>query len=333
MRAQYFNFFERDFTKENWKQIREVIKQFYLNSDEETGATSSHWLHFREFQKMSYQNESHLRVSGFGFGDYENRIEISLTRRLVNIPTKFASWLSFKFLPTDIQAAIISIARKTDRILNQDMIRLGKSLKSITGEITDLEGIRKVAIIGDGYGTFGSILMSIFPQITVVQVNLGRALLFDMLFSGKALPEKKHVFIEGLHAIEIGSCNYLPAESIKPENAEIDLFICIASLQEMNNQTISAYFNLMRVQSGASLTYFANRILKILPAGEVSNVQNYGWLDSDLILFQRNPYWLNWGVRRRPPFVFRMDGVIEERLVQMSKKLPNVAWAGIEPAT
>ena len=88
----------------------------------------------------------------------------------------------------------------------------------------------------------------------------------------------------------------------------------------MDIEIVNEYLNLIRKQDVISYLYSANRISKTLPDGSIIRKEDYGWSSHDEIIFERTPWWLNWGVRRRPPFLFRMDGKIDETLVQISNR-------------
>ena len=221
--------------------------------------------------------------------------------------------------PANIRSAVRKVASSTSRSINPDFVRLAKSLQMVSSTVPDFENKKRVAIIGDGFGTFGALLASLHPNITIFQINLGRQLLFDYLFMVSSHPQSKHRILHSINEVIEGEINYLPAELVSCLDANIDVFISIESFQEMNLETIKDYFELMRSQSAPTFLYCANRVSKKLPDGKLIELEKYGWSINDIHLSISSRWWLNWGIKRRPPFIFKMDGRIEERITKMSK--------------
>lgn len=63
---------------------------------------------------------------------------------------------------------------------------------------------------------------------------------------------------------------------------EIDCAISIASMQEMNEVSIAAYFTFLRWRSKPSSRFYCvNRLQKELPGGEVTSFYAYPWREDD----------------------------------------------------
>jgi hypothetical protein len=279
--------------------------------------TSSHWKLYGKTQKADYDTDDILSIQGVGFGDYEDRTKLNTFEQIKNLLPSITARLFLLHLPKEFRVIAKNLAAITDRTLNHDLVRLTKSAEIISRYINERQ-LNRVMIIGDGYGTLGSLLSKTHPELLIIQVNLGRSLLFDLAFSAKALRDKSHELIEDLSGIKLEAINYVPAEDIINIDIKIDLFISIESFQEMDSRVVQDYFSLMRMQSTDTFLYSANRLSKTLPDSSKIRKEDYGWLPSDNILFERNPWWLNWGIRRGPPFIFRMDGPIEETMVELS---------------
>lgn len=315
--SRRFDFYKEQTDSQVWISLAKLVDRFYGKDAVSTRATSSHWEKFGRGQIAEYIDHSCLSIEGLGFGDYENSKNLRIKDHVINILPTIASKITSYTLPKHFRRVVMNVTKKTDRVVNQDFIRLAKSAESILHHI-DTHESKRILIIGDGWGTLGCLLKELNPHLTIVQVNLGRSLLFDLAFSSKALRKYEHRLISNFSEILVGGFSYLPAEELTLENASIDLFISIESFQEMNIEIVNEYLNLIRSQSVISFLYSANRLSKTLPDGSVIRKKDYGWNLHDEVIFEKTPWWLNWGIRRRPPFLFRMDGAIEETLVKIS---------------
>ena len=117
--------------------------------------------------------------------------------------------------------------------------------------------------------------------------------------------------------------NYLSADLLTCVDAGIELLVSSESFQEMNLESIHAYLHLMRSQSQRNFLYSANRVSKSLPDGRIICSQDYGLSKSDVLISKSSPWWLNFGIRRKPLYLFKMEGQIEELLVELSKGVAN----------
>ncbi len=115
---------------------------------------------------------------------------------------------------------------------------------------------------------------------------------------------------------------YVEAETIDAQKVEADLFINVASMQEMDHQSIQKYFALIRCQAQDTYFYCCNRISKTLPDGTTVKFDEYGWQPSDSVLFDELCPWHQHFPVSRPPFLRPFDGPIKHRLVKMSKPTP-----------
>ncbi len=313
-----FQFKRSEISETAWIDILRLHKSYYTGESIPSRGTSSHWDAFSNFQSVSISFDE-INLQGFGFGDYENSKNLSFSRKMVNFPMLLVSEIVLAQVPANIRSAVRKVASSTSRSINPDFARLAKSLQMVTSIVPDFENKKRVAIIGDGFGTFGALLASLIPNITIFQINLGRQLLFDYLFMVSSHPQSEHRILHSINEVIEGEINYLPAELVSCLDANIDVFISIESFQEMNLETIKDYFELMRSQSAPTFLYCANRVSKKLPDGKLIELEKYGWSINDIHLSISSRWWLNWGIKRRPPFIFKMDGRIEERITKISK--------------
>jgi len=319
MRHSYdFSFNVMEFPEEIWNSLKKLAGCFYNSNEKFSGVTSSHWQKYGEYQHAEFKSDESLQLKGLGFGDYENRYNLTLFNYLINIPMSFAVGIAVFGLDKDLRFIIKNLAVKSKRLLNPDFLRLAFVSQNLSKHIQK-NRIKKVMIIGDGFGTLGSILNDVHPDLTIIQVNLGRTLIFDLAFSAITAPNKPHLLVHKLSEAKDGAINFLPAEDLSNSDEDIELFIAVESFQEMDIQIVQNYFKLMRLQTGFISAYLVSRLSKTLPDGIEVRLEQYGWDAKDEILFKRLSWYVNWGVRRRPPFIFRMDGKTEERLVMLSK--------------
>ena len=313
-----FQFNRSNTSVQAWADILLLHSTFFSGEKVPSSATSSHWAIYSDQQVVTL-SEDQIQVNGFGFGDYENSKNLYFFRKIVNAPMRLYSNVVLALVSSRVRSAVRSVAISTFRCINPDFARLANSLQMISSTIPEFDTKKRIAIIGDGFGTLGSILATIYPNLTIVQINLGRQLLFDYLFMTTSHPMRRHKILKSLGEVDEESLNYLPAELLSTFDAEIDVFISSASFQEMDTETIELYFELMRFQSTPTFLYCANRVSKKLPDGTIIEIEKYGWVSNDIHLSIKSHWWLNWGIKRRPPFVFKMDGRIEERITLISK--------------
>ena len=313
-----FIFKRNEMPVQAWADVLLLHTTFFLGEKTRTIATSSHWAKYSNDQMVSI-SEDEILVHGFGFGDYENSKSIHFFRKIINFPMTLGSNLVLALTSSRIQRAVRCLAITTSRSINPDFARLANSLQMISSRVPEFESKKRIAIIGDGFGTLGSLLADINSNVTIVQINLGRQLLFDYLFMNTSHPMRRHKILRSLSEVDEGAVNYLPAEFLATYDAKIDLFISSESFQEMDMITVRKYFELMRFQNTQTFLYSANRVSKKLPDGQVIEMEKYGWSVNDDHLSIASHWWLNWGIKRRPPFVFKMDGRIEERITGLGK--------------
>lgn len=293
----------------------EIVDRLYMKYYENncySEETSSHWRKYGEFQKVVKLDGVWL-MSGVGFGDYA---PTTLARKIFYLPTNIYLYFMLRLADRGIVRLARSLATRVGRMFSYDIARnilASELLKRYSG---GFEG-KTIAIIGDGYGALGSLLKAMFPTARVIYINLGRTLLFDVFYTALAFPSLDHKLISDTDMPLSNDFSYVEAEGVRKVMVEADLFINIASMQEMNPDAISEYFSIMRSQRGGTLFYCCNRIKKELPDGAISKFVDYGWRDSDEVLLDELCPWHQHAPKNRPPFVYWFDGPIQHRLVRM----------------
>jgi len=81
------------------------------------------------------------------------------------------------------------IAYDQGRVYDLDMLRQVLTLTWLKQKLAHLLSTESIiVVIGDGFGTFSSLLLNAFPNTRVIAVNLVKTLLVDIVYVLKALP-------------------------------------------------------------------------------------------------------------------------------------------------
>lgn len=295
------------------RDVCDALYERHFLTSQVSGSTSSHWRKYGD-QIRVVREEKAYRVNGVGFGEYP---EPSLLRHIFSFPSRIFVARMIAGTNPRIVAEAARIAATRKRIFSFDLARMVRTVDFL-GKHVGLEG-KRIAIIGDGYGTLGSLIKGVCPRATIFQVNLGKVLFFDALFSGLALPQLGHRLVN--QRLDAGAdFNYVEAERVSEVGLEgIDVFLNIASMQEMDLDVIHGYLDIMRGQQSPPLFYCCNREEKVLPDGSRIRFQEYGWNDGDEVLVDELCPWHQVFPRNRPPFFGRFDGPTRHRLVRLSQ--------------
>lgn len=295
-----------------------------MRFSEHSGVTSSHWRTVG-WQKVN-EKDNKWQASGYGFGFFSTA----------------SSYNKFKFFPQKLLLAYLLkkhecsnylikngdlIAFMSGRLFDFDCVKQVLSLHSIiklldSGIYLFRRGIKTVCVIGDGYGYFSSLIRLIDPDVRVISINLGRTLFFDVLYSMKCFPEIHPILLaEEENKCELVSNNqliFIEAENFGfLKGLPIDLFVNIASMQEMDPGVIEKYFQYMRSSSQSPCYFYCcNRVEKKLPDGTITEFMKYPWQNSVILLDELCPWYQKYPLSK-PPFWFAFDGPIQHRFVRL----------------
>jgi hypothetical protein len=184
------------------------------------------------------------------------------------------------------------------------------------------------ALIGDGYGFLGALIRRHLPDARIYSIDLPKILVFQAYTHERA----------GSGAsMSIMSTRQRPTSItfVQPQDAdaisdEIDCAVNIASMQEMTDLSIAAYFKFLRQRSTPSSRFYCvNRLRKELPGGEVTTFKDYPWQEDDEVFINGPcPYYTHILARTMPkgprvlgmrvPFVNHFDGATMHRLVRLA---------------
>lgn len=180
-----------------------------------------------------------------------------------------------------------------------------------------------VMVIGDGHGFLSAMMKTVYPNCRIILVDLGKVLLFQSVNLQRIFPKASHRLVWGEGDYSGADFTYCPTENLEMmNNVHLRLIVNIASMQEMNQETIRRYFDYIRHHAVPdNLFYCCNRKFKTLPGGEITEIYKFPWDESDRHLVDEHcdffRYYLSW----RPPFVIYFDGPLYHRLTNM--KLEN----------
>ena len=301
--------------------IREIYKKYWCSPNLKDTTYSSHW---RKYISMSsvelHETESKFKISiqTKGFGSY---IKNSFMKRILDIPRQRQLKKLLRGIDKENLIALHEILNSMGVLCSFDAVKQVKAIQLIKKNI-DLNG-KRVAIIGDGFGFAGNFIKKTFPSSKIISINLGKIQIFDCLMTYLETPKSTVNFVGQKNSYSSqADFNFVPAEEIfDTDIKDIEVFINIASFQEMGIPTVKKYFKFMRSQVEANevVLYCCNRSVKELPAGEIVAFANYGWHTEDKIFFDGPCDWYSHYPQNFPPVWKKFDGEIVHRLAKLKK--------------
>ena len=305
--------------------IEYLVSKYFTGTNSFSEETSSHWKKYGEKQSIKQGHKrrnrrkrtsvginplTKLEIKGEGFGDFKKLNFINLISSVpIYIYCSIRLWPKLK-VNTLLKTLIYCL--KSRQIFGYDVTRMALTIDFLEKNISDLDS-KKFCVIGDGYGRFGSILKSIYPNCSVIYINLGRTLVFDYYYTSKVFPNSNHQLNRTQDKFS-DDFTYIEAERYREFKLEAEIFINIASMQEMDMKTINEYFSLIKSQSQPVYFYCANRISKKLPDGSIIIFNEYPWDGMKVLIDELCP-WHQKFPTIKPPFVRNFDGPLQHRLV------------------
>ena len=219
------------------------------------------------------------------------------------------------------------VAARQERLFTQDILRQALSLAAIKDALdTDKLGGANL-VIGDGYGVMTSLLKLANPEAVTITVNLTTPLLIDLYYARKALPGVKIVLPrsademnEALQNTDIGVIAIRADQADLIGQASIGLAVNNHSMQEMTNQVIKSYFDILRANGGETTAFYCcNRVTKTLYDGEDIIFADYPWRNDEEVLFDEICWWDKFEYQPRLPFWFRNPNLKRHRLTILEK--------------
>jgi putative sugar O-methyltransferase len=220
-------------------------------SDDYTPAhlVSSHWKNLHQELVVTKKNGEIESMKGVGFGDMGQR---GFLVKLLSCVTVLIYILKLPHRSEIFN--LIKVARFV-------CARMGISFSyDCFRQICALRLIREYAparekfvclIIGDGYGFLSCFIKELYPECKIILIDLGKTLLFQAKNCQQAFPSARHGLIDSLGnscIVEDADFIYCPAEHIDSieKSTHIHWAVNIASMQEMNIETVDNYFHFLR---------------------------------------------------------------------------------------
>jgi len=282
---------------------------------------SSHWQEYLNQSQITLRNDGSYQIAIKGLAGLTSRTVFNyLKYPLMWIQLMY---LSFKFrLSIKSLSLMFRISKKSNKLWDYDLLRQMLSTMVMKSHISGVAP--KVVIIGDGFGMMGQIIKSIFPDSKVYFVNLGENLFLDALFTGLVFPEPYYSHSIGDLYSENASTDftYIAAGDQKAI-ADIDAFINIASMGEMDPESVNQYFQwIKKCAAPSAIFYCCNRELKLLPDGTVSSFAQYPFdlLGGEVLLDELCPWYQKWPTGKIP-FWRKFDGPVRHKIVSFQGNL------------
>jgi putative sugar O-methyltransferase len=309
--------------------IEQTLLAAYYGSRAPGADMSSHWRDYSGQFDVRVDETGRLAAVGVGFGNCRWQGPV---HRLFDAVTR-ASHLARLPHRREIRkmyGAAAAVARRMGLDPTMDVFRQACTAELLERSISGRGAVRRIVIIGDGYGVLGALLKTRMPHAQIVYVDLGRTLLFQAHHVGRAFPGAAHALIAApSDPWPSADFVYCPSEHAAAiASAPADLAINIASMQEMSADVVASYFAILRrALAPAGLFYCCNRERKVMPGGEVSEFAAFPWRPDDRILLDERCPWHQYFFAARGrarvgglpvPFLQFYDGPHRHRLAALA---------------
>ncbi len=251
---------------------------------ESTSVKSSHW----KFHTASMNVSSDFRITGInGFSNRTRRFPGSSILHRRNL-IKLFPWAQATILSSTFDTAL-KICHMQNREIDTCVVRHVLTLE-LLGEFSIVNKSR-TCVIGDGQSNFVSLAISNNFADKLISVNLTEVLLSDLELIEKLPQLSSEEIVVARNNEEVINFLKNPQQKlllISAQNAtalqgsDIDLFINIASFQEMTPNLVSEYFKI--IASNKAFLYCCNRLEKHLYGGEINRFFDFPWGDAKVIL-------------------------------------------------
>ena len=321
--------------------LEELYRRYYEvdNTDERNSFISSHWEQEGELLSAIRTGSGEVMPESISYWGCRWS---SLRARGLDVIHRYSHFLGLTNKARVHQ--LTGVARKLCRRMGLDMthtvfrqlctVELVERHLSIAAQEERL----RFLVIGDGAGVLSGLLKEVFADSSITLVDIGKTLLYQAYHLQRAFPNQRHSLVgDGIEAVD-SDLIYCSTEDLeKLEDFDFDVCLNVASMQEMNHQTIKRYFDFMRSHLiNNKLFYCCNRESKILVGGEISEFYSYPWDLDDEILVDSECPWHRYAVGLNGPgngpkligipipFLKFYDGRILHRLAVMSTNNQNV---------
>lgn len=310
--------------KSNSFELINILSKYVVENDK---YKSQHWQNYTRYFDIKNLNnkidnnmrdffipqDSNFGVAGFGTISKNNilkKIYHYLFQRLLFIK-------KYYIFKTSEYKKFKDICKIQKRNINLDALRHVFTLKMLNDNFKkDLV----VCSIGDGRANLISPLLMQNNMKKIISINLPEILIADLDLILKII-DSKYIEIADKKSdlekfLKDKTTRLILIASNKMEilkNSNIDLFVNIASFQEMKNETVDEYFKI--IKSNKSFLYCCNRKYKKLVDGEILEFEKYPFGNAKL-MFKESCPWHNIYYSLKLPFFHKYDGEIIHSLVK-----------------
>lgn len=293
--------------RRSWADVVRVLEETLVREAERGVHYSGYWRkHLRQFDLRSCG--ASMGIDRGAFPDlitrprYASRLRdrayIALDRAVRGRPRSRRT--TQRGCPSSIQIA----AWSEKRAIDEGLVHHGCILELLAK--FDLLGVGLACVIGDGMTNFLRPALEEFsPSTRFLSINLREGHLIDarLMATAEGVPpvemlRSRAAVNSWLKSEGTARVGLVLAEDVDVlRGVGIDLFVNVASMQEMTPEAIHLYFDLMRSAPG-SVFYCCNREEKSIKDGAVSRFAEYPWEEVEVLLDERCP-WLSRYVSRR----------------------------------
>lgn len=319
-------------TLPNKSLLRNLAQRYFQGelSPEATEHMSSYWKEHTQYSEVELDDDGNpISLSGRHFGGCKwNGLrsraldQLCVLTHLIRLPHKREL--------IRLRAVAARVCKSMGLDPTTDVFRQVCTLEVLQRQLPEEMRQKRmhVMVIGDGFGVLAALFKAVFPNSTIVMVDIGRTLIFQAYHCQKAYPNEVHELAESATDLNTVDFAYCPAENLKLlEGFNFDVAANVVSMHEMTERTVAMYFDFFRRNfEPNNLFYCCNRVHKVLPCGEASEFYNYPWQDDDRHLLDADcpwsEYFFSWGravnaprvLGMRMPIIHPYDGKIAHRL-------------------
>lgn len=199
--------------------IRYLIENYYQRgiNAQENNFTSSHWKYYSRLFNVELDHEGNIiNLSGIGLGNCKWP---SLIDRILDQLCMFSHLIHLPHRKEIVLLSIIAarICRAMGLDLTFDVFRQVCSMELIKSKLPEdmISKRMHVLMIGDGYGVLSALFKSIFPNSTLVMVDIGKTLLFQSYYCQKVYANCVHELANSVADLDSVDFVYCPIEHLE----------------------------------------------------------------------------------------------------------------------
>lgn len=301
----------------NKEKHKKNIDLILKNIEKDEGQKSSHWKYYLDgsFASNKYIGIGSISKSSNILKNFYHFILRNIIFFDINIKNK--EWFDL----------VKQICKKYNRLINVDVARHIFTFDYLEQKLENFKNIKSICVIGDGTGNFVLPAYNSNKFNNIISVNLSEVLYHDYVYINSCSELEYNIYVvdtkEELNKLlktdEKKIILISASNASILSNNNIDMFVNIASMQEMNNSIVKNYFNI--IKSNEAYFYCCNRTKKVLPGNETLIFEEYPWGENLTIIDDEYTCpWMKRFYNYKMPFIHKYDGNIQHRLVKFFTK-------------